>query len=562
MDFVELASQVRKKVKSKVLDGGFQQRLRISAALIVVCFAYFYRLDKPLLWGDEADTGIEGRNIIRFGYPVAYDGRNVHVYDNGSQLNNNLLPKRIPWTQYYVAAVSLAIFGNNTFGLRLLFAIIGAAAFFPIHAVLKRRVKCPLIVTLLVLLWPQVVLFQRSARYYSILVLLYAIFVWHLSYDFRTTKARFLVALLCFILFYHTHPFAAFCCSVSVLTFCLFNRGKAFFVYLVSSCLGFSAWFVWYKLLGPGLGEDILPIMLIRTNFGGWFDSFRKGLSVAVIDLDAINSFPIILWAGLIIAVFLKGRKLMSNVFKDPVSGIILISLVVQVLGMAAIFGYETNADYSVLPSMRYSILRYMPHLIALATVPLFIVVDLLIREKKLFVGSCILIMVFNPLTLSFWTRPYHRNVPVSWVFPVYSEILQPAEDVWEDIIATVGDKAGSGGDYDKTIVVLPAWTQEVITFYLGDQYVVIPQIREEGTECKQAVRRVIGAESCRRFERQPEWILDILSLFPKTPAGYRTVSVPFYRARPDDGTRPELTRHTFPGPNSIGEVRMYQLLK
>ena len=105
------------------------QWLRLLLALIVISFVYLYRLDRPLLWGDEADTGIEARNILRCGYPMAYDGRNVSVYESGSQLNRNLLCKKIPWVQYYLAAASLAVFGNNTAGLRCLFAIAGVIAF-------------------------------------------------------------------------------------------------------------------------------------------------------------------------------------------------------------------------------------------------------------------------------------------------------------------------------------------------------------------------------------------------------------------------------------------------
>ena len=102
--------------------GNYIRYFRLSLAVIIISFVYLYRLDRPLLWGDEADTGIEARSILRCGYPIAYDSRKVSVYDNGSQLNRNLLCKKIPWVQYYLAAASLAVFGNNTAGLRYLFS--------------------------------------------------------------------------------------------------------------------------------------------------------------------------------------------------------------------------------------------------------------------------------------------------------------------------------------------------------------------------------------------------------------------------------------------------------
>ncbi len=75
-------------------DGGRWPWFQIALALAVVAGAYLYRLDRPLLWGDEADTGVVARNVLRVGYPVAYDDRNVTMFENGSQLNRELVCKK------------------------------------------------------------------------------------------------------------------------------------------------------------------------------------------------------------------------------------------------------------------------------------------------------------------------------------------------------------------------------------------------------------------------------------------------------------------------------------
>ena len=208
----------------------------ILAALIIISFAYLYKLDRPLLWGDEADTGLFARNVLQFGYPIAYDGRNVPICSGESQVSRNLLvEKYIPWVQHYLAAISLKSFGNNTRGLRFIFAIIGVISFFPIYHILRRRrVKFPIILTLMILISPQVLFFQRNARYYSVLILLYGFLVWHIASAFRKSKLRFLITSLYFIVFFHTHPFAAFCCSISLLILCTIYRKKAFLWYLAS----------------------------------------------------------------------------------------------------------------------------------------------------------------------------------------------------------------------------------------------------------------------------------------------------------------------------------------
>jgi len=535
------------------------QWLRLLLALIVISFVYLYRLDRPLLWGDEADTGIEARNILRCGYPMAYDGRNVSVYENGSQLNRNLLCKKIPWVQYYLAAASLAVFGNNTAGLRCLFAIAGVIAFFPIYFFLKKRVKYPDIITALILLSPQTVLFQRNARYYSILILLYAFLLWHLSTDFKSRKIQFLTALLIFILFFHTHPFAAACCCFSLVLFCLLFRRKMLSVYLFSSCIGFLSWLLWYQSLGPSLSKSPLSFSLIISNFSAWLGPFLAdfftGLLAAVIDLDAVDCLPILLWLALLTILLLKGRKTVLNIFKDPLPSFILLNILVQAVATAAVFGSETG--------YKYSILRYMPHLVVAAMALSFFMLDSAVKIRGLYVPVCIFAAAFNLLTLSFWTKPYSRNVPVSWLFPVYSEIFRPQNDIWDNVIAKLRSPSSDPADSYKTIVTLPDWTQEVTIFYLGDRYLVPPAMDASSAESKQRIREIIGETSFRRLGARPQWILDTLDFVKTTPAGYKIADIyPSHRARPDDGTRPELTRHTFPQSAIVRNVKLYQLQK
>ncbi len=93
-------------------------------------------------------------------------------------------------------------------GLRILFAFTGVLSFFPIYAVLKSRLKYPAFITALILISPQIVLLQRNARYYPLLILLYACLLWHLTRDFKKPRNHFLLALLIFILLF---SYPSFC---------------------------------------------------------------------------------------------------------------------------------------------------------------------------------------------------------------------------------------------------------------------------------------------------------------------------------------------------------------
>lgn len=68
-----------------------------AVALVVVVVACLWRLDRPLLWGDEADTAVSARGVLQHGCPVEFDGRNLSDFQNGGELNGDLVRIRVSW---------------------------------------------------------------------------------------------------------------------------------------------------------------------------------------------------------------------------------------------------------------------------------------------------------------------------------------------------------------------------------------------------------------------------------------------------------------------------------
>jgi hypothetical protein len=535
--------------------GGYWRWLRPMFALSVIAVVYFYGLDRSFLWGDEADTGIEARNILRSGYPIAYDGRNVSIFENGTQLNRNLVCKKLPWSQYYLGALSLLAFGDNALGLRVLFIFSGILAFFPIYALLKTRQRFPAILTALVLISPQTVLFQRNARYYPLMILLFAILVWHVSRNFKKTSNHFILASLIFILMFHTHPFAAMCSSLSLIAFCLFYRRKILVSYFFACSVGFASWFVWYQLLGPSLAETELFISLIKVDFGRWFKMFCIGLWATVVDMDTVGCPPMLLWLALLVYLIIWRRNALLNLFREPLYAFVFLNVLVQTVAAAALFGYESGAIYSLL--------RYMPHLLVFGLVSGFWALDTAITNKSLCLFVCLVAVAFNLLTFSFWTKPLSRRVPVSWVFPVYSEIFMPRENIWDVVISRMERESENAARPDSVMISLPAWTQDLAIFYLGKHYLVRPILQEPVAEREQSLRKIMEDQSYDRLFKQPEWILDFLDVTETVPLGYELAAIiPAYQTRPDDGSRPELTRHSFPQSAVVRFVKIFSLQK
>jgi hypothetical protein len=497
------------------------RRIRLCLILAAIAAVYFCRLGHPLLWADEADTGIFARNVLRSGYPTAFDGRNVSLADDGAQLNRTLLSKKIPWVQYYVGALSLAACGDDTAGLRALFALAGLLAFFPLQA-------------------PQVVLFQRSARYYSLLILLYSVLVWHLSARFKSGRVRWGVAALVFVLFFHTHPFAAFCAAFSLLLFCLGLRREAFPGYLAAAAAGLLSWLAWDALLGPALVSTPLTLGLVTSHFALWWRGFSLGVGAAAVDLDAVGCFPLLLWAAALGWLGWRNRPALRQLARDPVLIFVLLNLAVQAVATAAVFGPETGAYFAIL--------RYMPHLLVFAIVAGCVVLNSAVRSAAAYGLVCLLGVATNFLTLSHWAAPLGRKVPASWAVPVYAEIVHPQKNPWEGAVARLRTEASASTRRDQVILAWPPWTKESMIFYLGDLALIRQtSLAAVPAETNRLIGEALGAEASRRLGAEPEWLVDLVGVFRTTPSGYvLDATFPAYQADPDRGTRPELTRHAF----------------
>src|SRR6516162_10591216 len=91
-------------------------------ALLAAVFI-FTNLGTDYLWEDEGDTAALAVNILKFGVPKAWDGATFLDSDHGARLNRDMVMVTHPWVQYYLAAGSFLVFGQNTFAARFLFAI-------------------------------------------------------------------------------------------------------------------------------------------------------------------------------------------------------------------------------------------------------------------------------------------------------------------------------------------------------------------------------------------------------------------------------------------------------
>ena len=121
-------------------------------------------------WDDEANTALFARNLLATGELTAWDGVNLIGYRLGAQLDESLQNPYAPPLQYYIAAAGFYLFGETTFGGRILFLIAGILALPALMLWTRRHFdgRVPLwLPALIAASTPAFLLFIRQCRYYA-----------------------------------------------------------------------------------------------------------------------------------------------------------------------------------------------------------------------------------------------------------------------------------------------------------------------------------------------------------------------------------------------------------
>ena len=516
--------------------------------LAVVGFFYFYHLGTPVLWGDEADTGVFANNVLQYGYPYCYDGRNLTFYGGGIVHSKKLINVLVSWFPFYVGALSVQLFGQSAFGLRALFVVFATLSFLPLYGILKKNYYNPLLLSILFLLTPQVLLFQRNARYYPILIFSYVALLYYLSTDYQTKTKDFVVGALCFTLLFHTHQFSAMTASGAFFLYLLITRSLQKNRIKLSACLfGIATLVAWSWAHGEKFARQPLVIDMAKGDFWGWVGVSGHNILYYIIDLDLVNSLPIILIMGLAICGWIKhGTNYPRLLFADPVVLFLCVHLIIHVTLSAATFGLETEANYSIL--------RYMPHMVLGGYLLLARLIQIVSGSKEMALCLVVCAIVSNIFTLSYWSHPRASHPPVSWWGRVYAEILFPPQDSWQTILSHVkSHKQDASGN--EVIMIFPDYLNELFIFYLGSDYLIKPPV-EAGSDKEKSITTIIGESAMQAVQQAPAWVISFFP-FDEYPAQYTAESLPFYRQTPD-ATRPELTRHYFYDQDNPQYVYLY----
>jgi 4-amino-4-deoxy-L-arabinose transferase-like glycosyltransferase len=211
-------------------------------------------LGTDYLWADEGDTAVLASSILKLGVPKAWDGVTFTDSDLGARENQQLVMVGTPWVQYYVAAASFLLFGQNTFATRLPFALAGWFTVLLGFRLIRRLTgdwKAAFSGALLMLCSVQFLLYAREARYYALSMLFT---VWLISIFFRMKSVRdsILFAAVAILLF-HTHPVGTavlVALAVLALTYSPLSERRRWFWLACVPVLVFTVPWFFYARLG------------------------------------------------------------------------------------------------------------------------------------------------------------------------------------------------------------------------------------------------------------------------------------------------------------------------
>ena len=267
--------------------------MRIAGQTVVVALLAAvllgWNLGGQSLWQDEAATAVLAQRMLRFGKPLAYDGRNLITmdYDSQDETPASVVQRSSsaeagiryftergdfkadttwigqPWGQFVLAAASFQLFGSGTWQARLPFALCGVLATVVLFLFVQRRFGelTAWLAVLLLLGNAYWLLHVRQCRYYapsSLLLLLTFVSYWQWQEGRRWGRTAFV--LIAWIFF--QCDFGTFVPAVSVLlaeSLLVARRRRSESVAIATVLFVSVAPWIYYYELGSRLKNPVAP---------------------------------------------------------------------------------------------------------------------------------------------------------------------------------------------------------------------------------------------------------------------------------------------------------------
>lgn len=245
---------------------------------LIACALILPNLGDRRLWQDEAEAALVAKNILRTGLPLGWDGRLFVSQLSGREMTGSFLWAWTPWLMHYVAALGMAVSGEDAFGARWPFALLGCLSFPLFYQVtfrLSQDRSLSLLASALLLGSIQYLLLMRQCRYYALLPVLFFLALW--GYDALPSKRGVTLLSLGLVGLFHSNQVS---CAIVAMGFVLhavlFRRREGVGIHLLVSGLFLAAGSVpWVLATGlldrapsrSGFGINLLGTLIMSNRY-------------------------------------------------------------------------------------------------------------------------------------------------------------------------------------------------------------------------------------------------------------------------------------------------------
>jgi len=530
---------------------------RILFITVFVGFGYltFKGLGNNVFWDDEACTALLAKNIVNTGQVKGWDGKNIHGWRYGTELNDQFVNVFTPRLQLYTSAISMKLFGGSTFAARLPHAIFGLLALFFLYKYVREFIlKEPywaLLVPLYLGLTPSFYLYIRQCRYYAEVVL----FTTTSLYLYKNIFSMKWPGRVLFILSLVAVFVSNYICLVA-LVFALVVHVILF------EKIGFDKkkWLSFLSVFVPTVILAILIFYLTNPKFqfvqvlesGNWFLKKLILLFWNFRDINFFEWYPVVLFIGSLYLICTKkclDSAIISHVF-------LVVAYIVLIVLISPQSVYIKTVYIKNIAELR-SLMKFFPVVTKIADLrylvglfPLLAVIAVVsikhLTCNRIFVAIPILLLCC--LTNLFTLKPFTVHGWQTNLFSYIKEIHQDYETSYEAAIAYMKNNALD----NDMVMVWPEYMTFPIMYYCPNYYYCSLLTLTKSHFSQQALEHLPDYVFIEKAI--PDWIIcfgsdasglqNYLQYLNSKKTHYRLNTVlPVYWK---DGTRPELPHHVF----------------
>lgn len=250
--------------------------------IFIVLFAsaiFFTNLSGQDYSLDEPETLVVAKSILKFGFPSAWDGKNLISVNNGSdfkQIGSKYFWTWHPWVQHYLAAAGLLFFGDSLTGLRIPFVFLALLTvitlYFISQELFEKKLTSFLLSLHLVFLLP-FFLYIRQARYYSAGVFFSLIILWLLIKHFknRWDKNSTLLFLVSSLLLFMTNYLIWISTMIVLIIIMFFKKRMEIIKVVIVEVIFVILWFLIFKPYNGNIFFNYSGLTVLIGNFFKYF---------------------------------------------------------------------------------------------------------------------------------------------------------------------------------------------------------------------------------------------------------------------------------------------------